>query len=98
MNLIQFRELKWRTADNRDIKIKNLTNVHLVNIIHHCETSNHPNVPRYGKETVALLREEAYSRNITEDQIKLAPIPWQDEKGRWLRLNPDKCGYEEILP
>lgn len=92
LSLEQFRTIRWGTANGRIIEIGDLTDDHLANVIHHCQQT--PQV--YPANFIPMLLREADSRNLTEYFLSRAPIPWQDEDGKWKRLNIEQGEYEVI--
>lgn len=85
------RNTVWTTFDGREIKIKDLTDVHLANVIYHLEMRD------VGTKSPLLspMRREAKRRKLTQAFLDRAPIPWQNVDGEWMRFNPLK-GYVKI--
>lgn len=94
MRLTTFRKLLWGTADGRLIPIGLLTDTHLANIIYH--TKLNANCYPDSRELATLLLKEARSRKLSKAFLDTAPIPWQDNDGKWKRFNNDTQRYETI--
>jgi len=92
----KYREYDWWCADGRVIKIRNLEDTHLANIISHVQQPSHPNLPVYPAWLLPVLRKEADLRKLTEVFLTRAPIPWKDVDGKWKRLNLELGEYEVI--
>ena len=76
------REFEWRTLNGKFIKIKDLNNIHLVNIIYHVRQG-------YGKysnrdQLLKILYDElTIKRGFDKRLLNYAPYPYQDEYGYW---------------
>jgi len=90
------KETEWRTLEGEFIKIKDLDNIHLANIIYHVEQG-------YGKydnrnELLQVLQDEfQLERGLSLSLIKDAPYPYRDENGYWCFWNHD-TGEKEGIP
>lgn len=76
----EFRERVWTTEDDREIKIRDLTDKHLANIINHCKKCNDKRPNSYPRWLTAGLRSEAKARSLSKEFIANAPYPWRDDR------------------
>lgn len=78
-DLARFREQQWMTTDRRVIKVKDLTNHHLANILHHMLTVK-PEV--YSKQVkdmwISGFHDEAEWRGLTLEFLENAPYEFSD--------------------
>ena len=82
-NHLQFREIEWGSADGKRIKIKDLDDGHLVNILNWVK--DRPKV--YHTNTYEnLIEEAAYRRVYLFAEGKAYPM-FQD--GNWVLIDPD---------
>lgn len=56
------RELTWTTREGEDIKIKDMTSSHLVNVLNHIEKNIFNFTQRYGKKRI-----KEYKQVITQE-------------------------------
>lgn len=75
------RDSKWGSYDGRYIKIRDLEDTHLANVIKHVEQYG------YGLSLLSVLKEEAKIRGLTQEFLDRAHIPFKDDKGNWMLWN-----------
>jgi 2-hydroxy-3-keto-5-methylthiopentenyl-1-phosphate phosphatase len=92
------RDTEWTTLGGRKIPIKDLTKIHLANVIHNVKEVKKlfPQFTAEYEELLDVLYREAQLRNITKDFLDAAPYPWQDENGAWRIGTDDVCGYKFV--
>lgn len=62
------RDMIWNTADGRSLKIREITSVHLTNILHHIETNKKLFEEKYGetkiKKSIFNIEQEIRLRKL----------------------------------
>ena len=69
----------WRTMDGRTIKLKNLEDTHLSNIIHFL-THRHNS---YTYEILEILKRIAKNRGLSSEFLNRSQIPYKNINNKW---------------
>ena len=72
-----FRNMQWKTLDGRIIKVKDLTDEHLANIINYILT--HPRLYPARDILIRYLHDEAGIRGLSFEFLEGAPYPRTDD-------------------
>ena len=75
------RESTWGSNDGRQIKIKDLEDRHLVNIVHFLNHSEKHKLWHRRSEYLRILNEEIKLRALPQEYVDKAPYPFKDEHG-----------------
>ena len=80
IHIIIDRDMVWTTFDGRHIKIRDLEDTHVANLIDYL---SHRRLSRDG-ELITFLKKEAKLRGLKEGFLERAQIPHKDSEGNWM--------------
>ena len=74
----------WWCHDGRQIKLKDLKDTHLSNIIHYVQqTWESYYSKKYKNELLKVLKEIVKERGLTTKFLDRSQIPYKNENGKW---------------
>lgn len=83
------REMEWGTLDGRWIKVKDLEDTHLANVINHIQIYN-----LSSKMLLACVK-EAKRRGLKREFLERACIPYKKD-GKWMIWSEDQRSEIEV--
>ena len=84
----KFRETVWTTADNRKVKIKDMTDQHVINVIWHINDHK----VHYGMEMLQNFINEANFRNLNWSLKTEYEYPKKTLHPTYKKTSPNWCG------
>jgi len=87
----KFKNSTWGTHEGETIKINDLEDSHLANIIHYKECLS------YGRDyTIPYFIMLAKERGLSDDFLECAPIPYFNKNGKWEIFDKDTRRIKEV--
>lgn len=74
------RDSEWTTHDGRVIRLRDLEDAHLANVVDWVLTYGHA----YSVELTRALLAEAAHRELSGEFLSRAQIPWKNPNGDWV--------------
>jgi hypothetical protein len=84
------RDTEWGCQDGRWIKIRDLEDTHLANIIKHLE------IYGYNDGLRDVMIEEAVARGLKPEFLERAHIPYKNSEGKWMLWSTEKRNDIEV--